>query len=234
MFLRKKIKDQKPNYYFDDDSIRQPSFQRKVRNEDIILKLGLEINYSLPVIEDENETKFRTSQEIVKRIIILYTLCSIAQGESKDGIVDWFKSNRYWDEVSPKEKEFIESINPSGQETIAITWRSEAIYILLWVLGFLDKIEIPFQQSDVQVIEKIMSEVLKTKDNLFSKAKLRSNSEILDQLDLIYRLHWYVRNQQLNNRKVKKVDQEVVYEWHYALNWVTYYDENWDDITTDT
>ena len=30
------------------------------------------------------------------------------------------------------------------------------------------------------------------------------------------------------------IDTGIIQEWHYAINWITYYDENWDDILTDT
>ena len=66
-------------------------------------------------------------------------------------------------------------------------------------------------------------------------AQLRSVSEILDETDRIYRIHWAVREAQLKEQPVPAgLDPDVVWERHYALNWLTWYADEWDDVTTDT
>jgi len=67
-------------------------------------------------------------------------------------------------------------------------------------------------------------------------ARLRSQPEILDQADLIYRYHWAVVDARINNKPAPAgLDPGVAMERHYALNWlVGYMDQDWDDISTDT
>jgi len=68
-----------------------------------------------------------------------------------------------------------------------------------------------------------------------SSARLRPKSEILDETDRIYRIHWAVRDAQINSRPIPAgLNGSVVVERHCALNWLTWYADEWDDVTTDT
>ena len=66
--------------------------------------------------------------------------------------------------------------------------------------------------------------------------KMRSNGEILDALDVHYRLHWLVRQARLKDQgPVQGVDAGVVLERHRVLNWlVRFEDSAWDDVDTPT
>jgi hypothetical protein len=65
-------------------------------------------------------------------------------------------------------------------------------------------------------------------------SSLRPVSEILDMADLIYRLHWASRDAYLNKKDPPaKLNEGIIEERHYAINWITCLEE-WDDITTDT
>src|SRR5688500_9660503 len=57
--------------------------------------------------------------------------------------------------------------------------------------------------------------------------------EYTDVSDLTYRLHWATRHSELNNLKTLDLNSSIIQERHYAINWVTYYEGNWDDITTE-
>ena len=51
-----------------------------------------------------------------------------------------------------------------------------------------------------------------------------------------YRYHWAVVDARVNGLEIPSdIDASVVYERHYALNWlVGYSGQEWDDISTDT
>lgn len=54
-------------------------------------------------------------------------------------------------------------------------------------------------------------------------------------MDLIYRIDWAIVDARLNNKEPPGgFDPGVVFERHYALNWLTRYSDDWDDVTTDT
>ncbi|MDF1551166.1 MAG: DUF4272 domain-containing protein, partial [Bacteroidales bacterium] len=63
----------------------------------------------------------------------------------------------------------------------------------------------------------------------------RSKSEILDANDLYYRLDWACVDARINNSNLSEVNQGVVFERHYALNWlINYMNQEWDDVSCDT
>jgi hypothetical protein len=67
--------------------------------------------------------------------------------------------------------------------------------------------------------------------------RLRSKAEILDQTDRLYRLHWAVRDAELNGLPPPAgIEPGVVLEWHHAANWMTRYEneDDWDAVGTGT
>jgi hypothetical protein len=73
-------------------------------------------------------------------------------------------------------------------------------------------------------------------DGLQEDADLRPQSELLSAADLIYRYHWAVVDARLKGQEPPAgLEGAVVYERHYALNWlIGYSGPDWDDISTDT
>jgi Domain of unknown function (DUF4272) len=138
--------------------------------------------------------------------------------------------------VTAKEREFLETDNPTEEEIIASTWRSESLWTLLWALGKIETLELPRELCDTEVLQNLMSWTEQDSCATFvNGAELRSPSKMLDETDLIYRIHWAVVDARLNNKNVPGgFDPGVVYERHYTLNWLTCYSDNWDEVTTDT
>ena len=58
----------------------------------------------------------------------------------------------------------------------------------------------------------------------------------MDQADLIYRMHWALRQAQIEGEAPPAgMVWDVVFERHYALNWlIGYMDQPWDEVSTDT
>jgi hypothetical protein len=75
-----------------------------------------------------------------------------------------------------------------------------------------------------------------SRKELLSKSGIRGKMEILDEADLIYRYHWATRGAELKGKSPPAgLDPGVVYERHYALNWlIGYMGQEWDDVSTDT
>ena len=68
-----------------------------------------------------------------------------------------------------------------------------------------------------------------------SNSRLRNTEDILNETDLIYRIHWATEDARINGKKVPAgLNSDVIMERHFALNWLTMYADDWDDITTDT
>jgi len=216
--------------------------QRKKETEQQLKSLDISYMEHLPLIEEESEVKIRTAQEIAERILILLYLSYLGfisieggKGNEREKIVDFLKANSLWDKVSLEEKELYQKEKLTSQETTNMTWRTEAIWLLLWVINKVDELELPTGQVEIPEIISRISNLFANPKEFIKTAIVRPTTEILDISDLMYRLHWATTDARLNNRPVPaNLNSSIVYERHYAINWVTYYADEWDEITTDT
>ena len=216
--------------------------QRKKETERLLKSLHIPFFEHLPLLEEESEVKIRTAQEIAERILVLLYLSylgfvSIEDGESDERvkIIDFLRSNSLWEKVSPKEKELFLKKKLTRQEATIMTWRTEAIWLLLWTINKVDKLELPIEQAKIPEIISRISNLFANPKKFIETAIIRPTTEILDVSDLVYRLHWATTDAGLDNRPVPaNLSSSILHERHYAVNWVTYYAEEWDEITTDT
>jgi hypothetical protein len=209
--------------------------RRKARTEAELKELGIPINPYLPLVEGEEDARIREPQDVARRAVILYALVAVADGEDRERTVAWLRDDGLWNAVSPSEREFFLNDNPAEQEIINALWRSEALWTLLWSLGEVEILSLPTGYCDIVHVREVMPKLGVSSREFIETARLRSTSEILDETDRIYRIHWAVRDAQLNNQPVPAgLNPDVVVERHYALNWLTWYADEWDDISTDT
>jgi len=108
--------------------------------------------------------------------------------------------------------------------------------LLLWALGSPEVLPFPSGICDVPLIAEKM---LSVDQHVFvENAALRSTEELLDALDLHYRLHWAAVEARVNKKKtLEGLDEGVVRERHHALNWLLHFQNNnvdWDEIDTPT
>jgi len=210
--------------------------QKKKQTEKYLKSLNIPFIDHLPLIEEESEVKIRTAQEIAERILALVYLAYVSEvPDEKENVIDFLKTNSLWDKVSPDEKELFQKGELTDQETANISWRSEGVWLLLWTINKVDKLELPTEQVEIPEIVSKLPEFLTDPTEFIKNANVRPITEILDQSDLIYRLHWATRNADLNNQPMPaNLDLSIITERHYAINWVTFYADEWDEISTDT
>lgn len=210
--------------------------QRKKQTEKYLKSLNVPFIDHLPLIEEENEVKIRTAQEIAERILILVYLAYVSEvPDEKENVIEFLKTNLLWDKVSPDEKVLFQKEELTDQETTNISWRSEGVWLLLWTINKVDKLELPTEQVEIPNIVSRLPEFLTDPTEFIKNAIVRPTAEILDQSDLVYRLHWATRNADLNNQPMPaNLDLSIIMERHYAINWVTFYADEWDEISTDT
>lgn len=211
--------------------------QRKRETEKLLSSSGIPYINHLPLLEEEDEVKIRTAREIAERILILFYLGFVSEvPDERDKVIDFLKVNSLWDKVSPNEKELYQKGELTSQEVINIAWRSEAIWLLLWTINKVDKLALPTEQVEIgEMIIPRLPEFLSDPKEFIETAIVRPTTKILDISDLTYRLHWAARNAELANKEMPaNLILSVIIERHYAINWVTYYAEEWDEVTTDT
>jgi hypothetical protein len=209
--------------------------ERKRKTEEALAKLNVQINPNLPLMESEEDAQIRDAQSIAERCLVLYSLIAVAHEVPRENAIELLKDNNLWTSVSPEEKAFFESASPSKKEVIKATWRAEALWVLLWSLGYIKKLDWPSEYCDVSRIQDIMPNTEEGILQFRNVAKLRSVSEILDELDFIYRIDWAVVDARIQGKvSPARINPSIVYERHCALNWLASNDIEWDDITTDT
>ena len=107
------------------------AIERKQNSEQLLKALNIPFIDHLPLIEEEHEARIRTPQEIAKRILVLTYLNYVSEEpDDRNKVVQFLKKQELWDNVSKDEEELFTK-DLSNQEYINISWRSEAIWLLL-------------------------------------------------------------------------------------------------------
>lgn len=210
------------------------AIERKLKTEKYLKEIGIAFIEHLPTIEEESETVLRTAQEIAKRIIVLSYLCYIGEvEEDKPDVIKYLKKEKLWDSVSPMEKsQFLTTSKFEEQELINITWRVECIWVLLWAINKIQELELPTVEIQIGDFIELLPDFLETSKHFIETSQLRDKSEIIDQSDLLYRLHWAAKNDKSHKLPINR---SMIQERHYAINWITCYENlDWDEITVDT
>jgi hypothetical protein len=209
--------------------------ERKEKTETYLTNLNVPINPHLPLIEEESEAVIRSGQDIARRILILTYLNVVQEGGDKKEIIAFLKNEGLWNDVSEDEKELLKKTKLTKQDKINLSWRSEGVWLMLWAINKVGELEMPTTQCTINEILCRLPGFLTSTKEFIETATVRPTAEILDMADLLYRMHWSTRQAGLDaNEAPADLDDSIVYERHYAINWITYYEENWDDVTTDT
>lgn len=210
--------------------------ERRKQSEEYCKAHGIPI-YSNPnalFVDAEDSVTIRTKDEVVDRALALCFLGLKSEGLTAEELSKFDKDYNISPKFSPNEKKYAKAKEPTQQQTIDANWRYESLHVLLWALGFVDSLTYPDKMC---VVADDVKHIFSLKENEFrQKATLRSKKEILDQADLILRIHWACVDARVKNAAMPgNLNASVVLERHYALNWlINYMHQDWDDVSTDT
>nr|WP_315241181.1 DUF4272 domain-containing protein [uncultured Flavobacterium sp.] len=225
--------------YYDKEHAEITEFQKewKTNSEKILRERDIKINNYLPYIEPEEDVVLRTPKEVAIRVCVLAMTNLVAFNTiSNEEAIEYLQNYNLWDFVTPNEKDFL--ANPTEQKKSNESWKCECIWTLMFTLnkikdlGFPDKL---CSLNDIPAEEYPVAPDRDPNDFINSVFETKSKSEILGLNDLYYRLDWACVDARLNGEEMTAVHPGVVYERHYALNWLINYGEaDWDDVTCDT
>ncbi len=206
---------------------------RKEKYTKLVASFNVPVSESLPVIEDSKSIKPRSAEEIAKRAIAVAVAAVKGEGMPHDEVMGIVKEWRITSYFSPEELQFINKQNVTEQERLKFAWRYEGLDVLLWALGYKKDLPTPNQICNVKDDVGI---IVNNKGILLTNnSKVRSINEMLDMADYYYRLHWAAIELRLNGKSSEVINEEIIMERHYALNWlIRYMGQEWDDISTDT
>lgn len=224
--------------YFDQQATAtEAQLARKSRSEQLIASWQIKSNKNLPVIDAEELVTIRRPEEIAQRVAVLAVVNLVAFSHiPPEEAMGYLQQNNLWDYVSPAEKDFLD--DPTDEKKSRESWKCECIYTLLWALNKTEILPSPAQLCDLGNISPEQYPVGKDKspENFIRSATLvRSKTEILDAGDLYYRLDWACVDARISGKQITEAHPGVVYERHYALNWLmNYRNQEWDDVSCDT
>ncbi len=210
----------------------EAALARKARSESKLSSLGMEVPPSLPPLICEKELALRSADELHGRAHALLACalraesCLAGQPHPVATIMEKLPKAALW--LSAQEQAFLALEAPTQQASVQFMWRYECAYVMAWALGLVESLPYPAQACDAgEAVQGLTGK---------GAGKLRDEGEMLDALDLHYRLHWYIRQQRIKQQvEVAGVDAGVVMERHHALNWlVRFQHAEWDDVDTPT
>lgn len=209
---------------------------RRLRSIAQLVERGVPYIDHLPNKDDEQYTHRRSNEEVGLRILCLALVSMKGANADHDFIHEGVKHFNVIDEFSPNELAFILDKEPNARTKTQFAWRVEAAHALLWAAGLVQDFTYPSKACDWQRFWSDMQD--KDREPFLAKINLRSQAEILDQADLIYRFHWAARDANLVGKTPPaQLDLDVVMERHTALNWLIVPKDEpypWDEISNDT
>lgn len=217
-------------------SATKEQIERRAKSEEFCKSKNIPIykNPNSLFVETDEKICIKTQDEVVDRALALCYIGLKSEGLEQKHLDQMDKDFGITSKLSPNEKAYAISKQPTEQQKIDANWRYESLHVLLWALGYIDTLGYPDKMCNVADDVKIIYE-LKEK-GFRQNAKLRSKKEILDQADLILRLDWACVSARVKGEQAPGgLDKSVVFERHHTLNWlINYMNQSWDDVTTDT
>lgn len=211
-----------------------PAIERKKRSIKQLKHEEIPFIPHLPVIPDESLVTLRSTEEAAQRAIVLSLISRRAEGQSYDWFQQKVQQYELQDVVTEDEWEFAEDDEPPEYIVIKFSQRLESCWLLLWALGFVDRLNFPNNFAPPERAYEVIDS--RSAEQFLLDANLRHAAELLDMTDLYYRYHWALVDAELFGKKPpRNMLLPVIYERHYALNWLTGYKElPWDEVSTDT
>ena len=210
---------------------------RRARTEELLREHGIPVNPHLPMIEDGADVSLRSEEEVWGRLMALWGVVGAAMLRRNAFFKEYFSPLARRTLLTADEATFLFEDTPKEEDLIRFSWRLEAMMFLAWCAGLVDDPGLPSDQSSAEAILPLYphdgGDALMLRDAI----RLRDKETILDKADLLYRLHWAVRDAHLNGREPPPgLNPGVVLEWHHAVNWMIRYndEDDWDAVGTDT
>jgi Domain of unknown function (DUF4272) len=189
------------------------------------------------MIESEREVKLRSADDVLRRLIALWSVVDKTFLGAESRSASYIAAHKMQAWLSDVERTYLLDKKPGERDRMHFSWQLEALCFVAWCAGLLECKEVPDEQSSVKAILALFPVGTERPDRLRAAIRLRSKREVLDRADLLYRLHWAVRNASLTRTSPPNgVEGGVVQEWHRAVNWMIRYDSegDWDHVGTDT
>lgn len=203
--------------------VRQQSHER-------LKRLQIPINEHLPLLEPIDQFRPQSAEAVARRVVILSYIMGIGFGQPGAKLRKPLEEFGLMDDVSADERRLLLAKSYTRQETIDAQWKMENIQAFGWCLG-LTELD-PLQRSDGSVAAHL-PRPFGNPSAFIDGAALRPVSEIMQEADFYYRLHWAARNAELHGEE-SAIELSVIQERRKALDWTLGVESDWDEMPMDT
>mgnify|MGYP006091115609 CR=1 FL=1 len=188
----------------------------KKENTETLTNMGLLINDSLVSLDIK---RFRQSNEVAKRTIVLATFIQLLFGAPNDFVDSYFTEHELLDALTDDEKErlSIDYEDWSEAEKIDLEHSIEIIWALVWAGGLNTKeltLNTPVEETLAAMLPQFFDNEPPT--NFINNFKLLTDFEIFTELDKFYRVH-----ESAKNNSSTKVTLSLVKTRRQALEWIS-------------
>jgi hypothetical protein len=198
--------------------------------------LGISTAPTPPPVAGYDEPCPFGAQEIATRAIVLQGVVAAASEVDPEPIIAWFKEQRVWEAISPKEQAFL--LDPKAarsDDVLRFRWRQEAEWTLLWVIGKVDHLGLPVRQCDTRrMVDEIIPGLGSNIGPFLASATLRRPGELLAETDRNYNLwcSYFQTRREHPESLPSDLNVDVLYQREYAFEWLQGI-EAWDDVQCD-
>ena len=216
------------------EDVTEEQIKRKQQSEIFLKQHDVKVNSNLPCCTlFSYNTSLRTKTEVIDRAYALLVIAARGEGVAMEQLNKLIEGKKI-ESFTPKETNILNSEELNDQDKTYATWRYESLYTILWSLNQFSELKYP---SDICDVKEVVSKIFTPNKGEFEQqCSLRSKEEIVDELDKTYRMNWACVDARVQNQNVSgNLNPSIVYERHYALNWLTKYNgQDWDDVQTHT
>jgi hypothetical protein len=210
---------------------------RQLTTEEWAASLGISTALTPLAIESVEEQCSFTARQIAIRAVILQGVVAVAFEVDPDPVIEWYREQGVWDQVSPKEQAFLlDPASLSRNEWYILRRHQEAEWTLLWVVGKVESLGLPNRRCDTKRLVDTIIPALGTDIELFlTSARLKPPGVLLAEDNRHYDLwcRYFQTRRQGSHSLPHDLEVSVLYERQYAFNWL-HGIEAWGDVQCDS
>lgn len=197
--------------------------------------LGFMVNLDLPLLDDDMQ--LRSLDRVIDRTLAMNVVVHCAYGLDSARAKKWLTQENLLAELTEEEADFVD--HAAGEEEEEFLWYVDALWALMWTLGKVESVDVQVQVDDDFVYKFPMVPELESSQEFRRSAALRPREEIFSALDLLYCLHWAIRERETKGFDPFLlpcgIESDAIIDRRYALEWVLPVEDwEWDEVELDT
>ncbi|MBS7807069.1 DUF4272 domain-containing protein [Variovorax sp. PCZ-1] len=191
----------------------------------------IKANENLPLIESLTDLQPKSSAQVAARATAAGYLAAFCFGAPAEKVHKDIMCFQLWEHLSAEEQSLLSNPDADGQSKASHGWLVEAIQFMAWSLGLVTLDNFAQCSDD---LSSHFSKAGTDPSQFIASARLRPLSELLQEADTLYMLHWYAVEASLQGTPDKRILLPRISFRRHAADWIVGVADQWDDISLDT